>query len=254
MQEKTSFKKRLKNGDFVLGTWCDIPSPDTVSILAKAGLDYVIIDMEHSSMDFQTASYMMMAAEADNCTALVRVPGNHESDVLRALDCGAAGIIVPHIKTAADRQSAISYMKFPPAGVRGYNPFCRWGRYGDPKNSILEENEKILAGVILEDKAAILDLKKVIDDEGLDLIYIGIYDISVALGFPGDINHPQVMKTMEKMVKTIRDMKKAAGAMAHSTEEIDKFKNMGIQFIAYRLDTVVLYTAFHNIWKHFYKK
>ena len=91
-------QRKIKNKQAVLGTWCDIPSPSLANVIAKAGLDFIIIDLEHGPMDYKSAQEMAMAAEAGGCEAIVRVPSNEESSILKSLDMGGAGIIVPHIK------------------------------------------------------------------------------------------------------------------------------------------------------------
>ena len=124
-----NIKDRIRNGNVVYGTWCLLPSPEVINVLAKAGLDFVLIDMEHGPMDYALAQKMIMAAESEGCEAIIRVAKNDESDVLRALDIGASGVIVPHIESVSDRERAISYMKYPPLGIRGFSPYTRAGGF-----------------------------------------------------------------------------------------------------------------------------
>src|SRR5579872_3926810 len=104
-----SLKKKLADNEFVIGTWCELPSPEFINVLAKTGLDFVIIDMEHGAVDISVASKLLMAAEADGCSPLIRVAKNDESAILKALEIAPQGIIVPHIATVADRKKAVSY-------------------------------------------------------------------------------------------------------------------------------------------------
>ncbi|MBU4445863.1 aldolase, partial [bacterium] len=180
-------KEQMNQGKFVLGTWCELPSPAAINVMAKSGLDFLIIDMEHSVMDFKIAQEMVMAAEVEGCDAIIRVPRNDESDILRALDAGAAGIIVPHIENVEDRKRVVKYSKFAPKGDRGFNPYIRAGGYSSVGVDYFRaQNEKILVGIIVEGKKAITDLDAIICDEGVDLVYIGTYDLSVALSVAGD--------------------------------------------------------------------
>lgn len=247
-------KKALKDGSFVLGTWCDLPSPAVVNVLAKAKLDFVIIDMEHGPMDYTLAQDMVMAAECEATEALVRVPRLDESDILRALDVGASGVIVPHIETIEDRNRVVSYSKFPPLGKRGFNPYVRCGGYSKATPEYFDyQNNRVILGLILEGVSALKNLESIIDSPEVDLVYIGAYDLSVALGFSGDVNHPEVLKELEKAVKKIIKAKKCAGCMVHSASDLKKFKDMGVQFMTYKVDSAIIYDAISQIRGEFDK-
>jgi 4-hydroxy-2-oxoheptanedioate aldolase len=238
-------KEALKDGSFVLGTWCDLPCPAVVSVLTKAKLDFVIIDMEHGPMDYKTAQEMDMAARCEGGEALIRVPRLDRSDILRALDTGVSGIIVPHIEDVEDRKKAVAYSKFPPTGERGFNPYVRCGGYhmASP-NYFNEQNENTIVGLILEGVAALRNLEAIIDDPEIDLVYIGTYDLSVALELSGNVQHPKVLRELERAVAKIRKAKKSAGCMIHNISDLKKFKELGIQFITYKVDSAIIYDAF----------
>lgn len=247
-------KKSLKNGEFVLGTWCDLPSPAVVNVLAKAKLDFVIIDMEHGPMDYEIAQGMVMAAECEGAEALVRVPRLDESDILRALDIGASGIIVPHIESVEDRRKVVAYSKFPPLGKRGFNPYVRSGGYCKANREYFSsQNERTILGLILEGVGALKNLEAIIDDPQIDLVYIGTYDLSAALGVAGDTGCPKVLKELEKATAKIIKAKKSAGCMIHNFSDLEKFKELGIQFITYKVDSAIIYDAVAGIKREFDK-
>ncbi len=242
-------KKKLKDGKFVYGTWCLIPSPEVINILAKAGLDFVLIDMEHGPIDYTVAQHMIMAAESDGCEALIRVAKNDEADILRALDTGASGVIVPHIESVEDRKRAISFMKYAPVGIRGFSPYTRAGGYTSNPNYTIKENERILTGIIVEGKSGIKNIRDIINDPELDIVYVGTYDISVNLGIPGDVNNKKVLDVLERCAKTVRKTGKVAGCLFHSNNELKYFREIGIQLLAYKVDSSVLYDGFAFINK-----
>ncbi|NLE90943.1 MAG: aldolase [Elusimicrobia bacterium] len=245
-------KDELRKGSFVLGTWCDLPSPAVVNVLTKAGLDFVIIDMEHGPMDYKIAQEMVMAAECEGKEALVRVSHLCESEVLRVLDIGASGIIIPHIESVGDRKKAVSYTKFPPLGQRGFNPYVRSGSYHKAKADYFsEQNKKVILGLILEGKKALKDLTKIIDDSYVDLIYLGTYDLSLSLGLSGDVGHPKLLRELEKAVKKIIKAKKSVGCMIHNPADLRKFKDLGIRFITYKVDTAIVYDSVAEIKREF---
>lgn len=242
-----SLKDKLKKGEFVIGTWCILPSPQVINVLAKSGLDFVLIDMEHGPSGFETAQSMIEAAESEGCEAIIRVPNNDETNVLRALDIGASGVIVPHIESVVDREQAMSYIKYPPVGIRGFSPYTKTGSYHSRPDHTKLENDKTLAGIIVEGMSGINDFDKIIDDPNLDLIYLGAYDLSVALGIPGEVNHPKIKEIQKEYTKKAREKNKAVGGLFHSKDDLSYFKEIGVQFLCYKVDTNIIYDGINSM-------
>lgn len=242
-----TLKEKLYKGKFVIGTWCELPSPEVINVLAKSGLDFVIIDMEHGAMDFRIASHMIMAAESDNCSPIIRVSRNDESDILRALEIAPKGIIVPHIESVEDRKKAINYIKFSPLGVRSLNPYTRAGSYQSSKDFTKKQNKDILSILIIEGKKGIIQIDEIIDDESIDVIYVGAYDLSVALGIPGDTKNITIVNTLKDISKKAKEKNKIVGYMFHDKDEYKLLKRLGIQFLCYKVDTTVILDTFRNI-------
>ena len=244
---KQPIKERIKNGEFLIGTWCILPSEHVVNVLAKAGLDFVLIDMEHGSADFQCASRMVMAAEVEGCEAIIRVSSNSEAEILKALDIGASGVIVPHIETVMDREKAISYIKYPPKGIRGFSPYARAGGYSNKKDYTSIENDRVMSGIIVEGLDGIENIDKIIDDPELDIVYLGAYDLSVALGIPGDVRNEKIVKIIEDCAKKIIAKGKVAAGLFNTEEDLIFFKKAGVNLACYGVDTSVLYKAFNEM-------
>src|SRR6185295_10382916 len=108
MPHLNTFKKRLSSGKTVLGTWCEVPSSIVANVIATTGLDFLIIDMEHGSMSYETAEQMCRAAEADDCWPIIRVTENREPTILRALEMGPQAILIPHVENADQARQAVS--------------------------------------------------------------------------------------------------------------------------------------------------
>lgn len=247
MFKKYNLKKLLIKGKSVIGTWCEIPSPENINILAKAGLDFVIIDMEHGSMDFTLAGKMVLSAEVEGCFPIIRVPRIDESDILRALEIAPEGIIVPHIETVEDRKKVISYAKFPPIGTRSLNPYTRAGGYESRKQFTTEQNENSLVGLIIEGSEGIQNIEKILNDQNIDLVYVGTYDISSMLGIAGDTKNPRVFEVLKKINEIAKTKKKAVGGLFHDKAEMKAFQKIGIQFLCYKVDTSILFDEIKNI-------
>ena len=245
--QDNSLKEKMTRGKSIIGTWCEIPSPELVNVIAKAGLDFVIIDMEHGSMDFTTASRMVIAAEVEGCFSIVRVPKNNASDILRSLEIAPSGIIVSHIESESDRVKAVKNMKFPPIGSRSLNPYTRAGGYQKNPDYTEKQNKNVLLSLLIESKKGVDMIEEIIDDKNVDIIYIGVYDLSLALGVDGNTESPLVIKTLKQLVKIIKSRKKIAGAMFHNQRELKFCKKIGIQFLCYKVDSAIIFDEFKKM-------
>lgn len=245
MNNGQTLKDRAKNGELLIGTWCILPSEQVISVLAKAGLDFVLIDMEHGAADFPSVARMIMAAEADGCEAIVRVSSNNESEILKALDLGASGIIVPHIESAADRKKALAFMKYPPQGIRGFSPYTRAGGYCMRPGQTAAANDKIMTGIIIESRLAVANLEEIINDPDLDIVYLGAYDLSVDLGIPGEVRNEKILKILEECARKITASGKIASGLFNSEDDLNFFKSAGIKLACYGVDTSILFQGFN---------
>lgn len=260
MNEINNLKMVMKHGDIAVGTWCTIPSASVINVIAAAGLDFVIIDMEHGPHSFQIVEDMIRAAEIENCAPLVRVARNDEALILNALDIGAHGVIIPHIESKVDAELAISHAKYYPLGNRGFSPFTRAGKYSLNNVQYHSElqNKQTLVALVLEGKGGIANLDNILNitkiEDKVDIIYIGAYDLSQAVGFPGQVDHPEVRKHLEICIKKIRDRGIAAGGyVAKNSADISWMCDMGMQFITLLPDCTILFHAFESLHNDFDK-
>jgi len=237
---------KLRSGQTVFGTWSMTGSPSIINIIGLTGLDFIIFDMEHGSMSFETADNMVRAAECTGCQSIVRVPDASEATILRALETGSRGIMVPHVSTVAEAEKIVTACKYSPEGARGLSPYTRNHDYDheDIAESMAANNRNTLAGVLVEGKKGIANLAEIAAVEGLDLIYTGIYDISQSIGLPGQLTHPDVLDVQKKCFEAVKQYGIAAGSFARDEEYIKLLVNNGCQFIAYSVDAYVLKTAY----------
>lgn len=230
--------------DVLIGTWAEIPTPYATHILSKAGLDFVIIDMEHGIIGFEQAQNMIFAAHSVKKAAYIRVPVIEEAWILRALDTGCDGIVFPQVSGIKDIEEIIRLSYFTPKGERGFNPYITAGGYAGGKKDYFEtENARIKIAVILEGKEAFDHLDTILKYEEIDIIYIGQYDLSIALGVPGEVTHPLVLEKMRSAVSEICRSGKMAGCMVHSVNEAKEYIEQGFHFIVYKVDTGILFES-----------
>lgn len=238
-------KTKLASGQAVLGIWSIIPSPVVVEILALSGLDFTILDMEHGIFDVGALDNCVRACEAAGAVPLVRIPGLNPSAAQWALDLGAHGIVAPQISNASDANAVVEMAKYAPRGTRGYNPFTRAALYANPPDNRLGKlsNDFSLTCVIIENESAVLDLERICETPGLDVIYMGIYDLSVALGCDGNTTHPRVVQVVENAIAQIRLAGKAAGIMVRNEQDIARALALGANFLVYAVDTALIRDA-----------
>lgn len=230
-----------------LGTWAEIPSPYTTDIMCRAGLDFTIIDMEHGIIDFETAQNMIFAAHSRNKKSYIRVPAIEESWILRSLDTGCDGIIFPQVACEDDVERIIKYSMFPPKGERGFNPYITAGGYSPVNNTFfVDENERLSLGIIIEGLSAFENIDGILKYPEIDIVYIGQYDLSMALGVPGKVSDSKVLEYMKRAVTKIRESGKRPGCMVHTIEEAKDVINQGFEFIVYKVDTGILFQTIHQ--------
>ena len=182
-------RRKLAQGRTIAGIWCGIPQPQVAGALAVAGLDFVFLDCEHGSWDFASLEGAILACEDGGACPIVRAPGPDAFFVQRVLDLGADGVVVPQIPDAVAAERAVAMAHYAPDGTRGYNPFTRGGHYGVPPQPKLARGYPF-TGVLVESPDAALHLERIAALPRLDLIYLGVFDYSVALGIPGAGRRP----------------------------------------------------------------
>lgn len=238
-------KLKLARGEPVLGYWSVIASPMLVELFGRAGFDFVILDQEHGAYDLASLEHAIRAAEVADCSPLVRVPGPDQFAAQKALDLGAHGIVVPQAADGAAVARAVALAKYPPAGVRGFNPYTRAAGY-DPPPSIPHgklDDRFVLTCAIIETAGAYRDLDAIVAQPGLDVVYLGAYDMSNALGCAGDVTHPKVIEFLEVGAAKARAAGKSAGLLVRSPAEIEWALKLGIRFLVYGVDTFLAYRA-----------
>jgi len=246
---KGILKNKLKNGEICLGHWNFLPYPEIISIIGLAEFDFTVIDMEHSFINLRDLPPMISAAENNNLTALVRVPYLSSSNVLRALDSGAHGIVIPHCNNKEDANKTVQFSKYSPIGERGIGKSTRSGGYSNDHFSeyLSSENETSLLVFSLESVKSSKNLFEILEVELIDVIYLGIYDLSASLGLPGQTDHPKVLKNLEKLVKTIRDHGKSAGTFTDTEDQAKKMIDIGVNFITCKTDGTIIRDAYAKV-------
>ena len=165
-----------------LGGWLTVPSSASAETFAHAGFDWVCVDTQHGLIDYQVSVDMLRAISTTDAVPIVRVPWNEPGIIMKSLDAGAYGVIVPMVNTRAEAEAAVSYCRYAPNGVRSYGP-ARVTLYAG-RDYFQHANDTVLCIVMIETAQAIENLDEILSVPGVDVAYIGPADLSVSLGFP----------------------------------------------------------------------
>ena len=247
--KENKLKEKLINGHSVIGPFCKISSTSLVEISALAGFDFVIIDMEHGPVSIESVQNLLNAAQSHGLQVVVRIRENSPSNILQILDIGVQSIQVPQINNVLDAQKVVNSSYYYPKGDRGMCRYVRSASYSKlNKNKYFDSaNSEILTIVHIEGIDGINNLKEIMAIDDIDVIFLGPYDLSQSCGFPGQINHPDVINKMKESVKLAKDCKKIIGTFCESPEDVQKWSDIGVQYIAYSVDVGIILDAYTNI-------
>lgn len=234
----TKLKEKLLNNELTIGSWITIGHPAIPEILASAGFEWLVIDIEHTTIDFSMVQVLITTIQSKGMAALVRVSKNEEVVIKRVLDAGADGIIVPMICSVEDAKKAVEYAKYPPKGKRGVG-LARAQQYGtgfDNYKKWVDEHLVVIAQI--EHIDGINNLNEIIKVEGIDGTIIGPYDLSGSLGIPGEYNKPIVVEALEKFKSICQSTKTSMGFHVIDPDhlKLEEKINEGYNFIAFSTD------------------
>ncbi len=239
-----TLRDRILAGEALVGTFLNLGSPISTEICSTAGLDWVLFDLEHGAGP--EADLMAHAHATGNGSAalIVRVEANDRPRFARALDIGAAGVMVPRVETAEEAATAISYMRYPPAGTRGVALGTRAARFGVEGFEPIHRSADHLIGVIqIESERAVANAEAIAAVPGVDVLFVGPADLSFSMGIPGQIHDPRFIDALDKVSAAAKQHGKAAGYLLRSVDELDRHISLGYTFLGISTDSGVLATG-----------
>ncbi len=223
-------KTKLLAGEPMAGAFVSIESPTTVELLALAGLDFVMIDAEHFHVDPKLAGDLVRAAEARDIPMMARVGENNRQVISKYLDAGCLGIMTPMVNSQESSKAVVEAVKYPPLGKRGLagvraNDFGLSGGLG---RFVQEANDQTVVMVQIETLEAVEKADEIINVDGVDIVFLGPTDLSVALGVPGDSKNQLVLDTIESLAVKITKAGKTAGTIANTPEDYAYWRARGV--------------------------
>jgi 2-keto-3-deoxy-L-rhamnonate aldolase RhmA len=217
-------------------------SPGLMTILAAAGAGFVLLDTEHSGVGIETIKTQIAASGGLGIVPMVRVPGCHYHLIAPVLDAGAMGIMVPMVETAAQAQQIASWCRYRPEGVRGVAfgmPHDDYGG-GDVVQKLREANERTLVIALIETVAGIANAEAIMAVDGIDIGWLGHFDLTTSMGIPGQFDHPDFFGAVDRLVSACHAQGKPAGVLADGVETAEAWRARGFRVFAYGTDISLL--------------
>lgn len=227
-------KARLNAGETLFGVFLGIPAPSMAEIAGWAGFDFVFADTEHGPGHSESAVGMVRAAEAGGTEALVRVTSSERTQILRALDAGASGVLVPQVNSKEEAERAGAAAHYPPDGVRGIAFSIRAARYGlrKPAEYLAAAKEETLVCVQVESGQAVERVAEIASVPLIDVLFVGPTDLSMNLGHPGDPTHPEVEEAIDRIFEAALASGKVPAILANDVPTAEKWMGKGARMLA----------------------
>jgi 4-hydroxy-2-oxoheptanedioate aldolase len=226
-------RQKLNAGEVVIGCFVGFPSPEVVELCGHSGYDFVLIDAEHGAITPASAYHMVLAAEATGTVPLIRVPHNEPSIILRYMDIGAAGVMVPQINSAAEARAVVEAVKYHPHGNRGLAP-TRAASYGF--GATLAEyteisNRETIVIAQIENIVGVEKVPEILEVPGVDVLLIGPSDLAQSLGYPGQLGHPEVLAAIDRVCGMCKGSGVALGTIAADAATTNQLIERGFRMI-----------------------
>lgn len=232
-------KRALLAGERSLGTMVfEFPTTGIGRVAAEAGAEFVIYDMEHTGWSIETIRGLMATTRAANAVPMVRVPATEYHLISRPLDVGAMGIMVPMVESAAQAQKIVDFAKYPPVGKRGAAFGVAHDDYtgGDIIAKMRSANDEVLLIAQIETGTGVDNVEAIAAVEGIDVLWIGHFDLTNFLGIPGQFTHPTYLEAVQKVLRACEAHGKTAGIMAGDVATGQAHLAQGFRALAYSGD------------------
>jgi 4-hydroxy-2-oxoheptanedioate aldolase len=236
-------KQVLEEGRVAFGASIQIPAPALVEILGLVGYDFTMIDAEHGLFDMQAAGELLRAAHGAGLTPLLRVSKNDPALILKALDLGAQGVIIPHVSSKAEAVQAVDASKY--GGSRGACPLVRAAGYGlwSWKDYQRQADQETLVIVLIEDLQGAENIEDILSAGGIDIVFLGPFDMSVSAGYEGNVRHPVIQTALDRILTACKQQGIPVMHALTGGPDVEEWVNRGVRLILQSADSVVFARA-----------
>ena len=243
-------KASLKRGEVLIGTFVlEFGGSAIATLLASAGADFIIADLEHSSFSIETMGRIIRDARGANLPCVVRVPVLERHFVSRVLDAGATGVMIPRVESCDDLEKIREWTQYAPEGDRGVAFGIGHTDYGDftkldTREYVRRANEEIISIGQIETVKAVENLEDILTTGGLDVVFIGPYDLSTSMGISGEFDHPLLLDAIKRVITLTQMHNIPLGCYVNDFESGEQWLRLGVQLIACGNDAFLLTRKF----------
>ena len=241
---KNPVKHKLKNGQKTIGGFLQTLSPIAAEIMAQAGFDWLIVDLEHAPGDFANLQAQLQAMNGSGVVPFARAPWNDMVAIKRILDTGVMGVLVPYVNTREEAEAAVAACKYPPQGVRGVAGSPRAAGYtGNTMPYLSSANNETIVMIAVETLEAVENLDEILEVDGLDGIFIGPVDLASSMGYLGDPGQEEVQEAIRLIEDKVFASEKFLGTLAATWEKANACFERGYQWMVVMQDGATLVRA-----------
>ena len=223
--------ERLRAGETMIGTFANLGSAVSAEICGSAGFDWVLVDLEHGSGTEADLPSQLQAIASTPASGLVRVESHDRSRVVRALDAGAAGVMVPRVDEAGQARSVVEATRYPPRGTRGVALMNRGAAFGARAATLTSADDLVLVVVQVESARALTFVEEIATVDGVEVLFVGPSDLSLALGCFGDFEDPRYVEAVRAVAGACASAGKTAGVLAASPADAGRYLAEGYRFV-----------------------
>jgi 4-hydroxy-2-oxoheptanedioate aldolase len=228
----TSLKQKIQSGQVVHGSWVNLGSTVSAEIIGNAGFDWVLIDLEHGAGNDAVMYQQLQVLESTDATPLVRIDELSRPRSQRILDAGAGGIMFPRIDNAVEAKLAASMLYYPPNGIRGMAKMIRASGFGKHVNEYASMEKNIIGIIQIETINAVEQIDGIAAINGVDVLFVGPSDLTMALGIFNQFDHPVYQNAIADVAKVANKHKKAAGVLLQNINEYKMYYDLGYRVLA----------------------
>ena len=227
-----TFRERVLARDVLLGIFLDLASPSSAETCAAIGYDWLLVDLEHGYSTEADLLGLLQAIRAGGSTGIVRPQSGERLRIGRALDMGAAAIMVPRLDSAAEVREALTFLRYPPSGIRGLAIRARGADFGAfGHDEVWKVNDRIVGIIQIESVPALQEVDEIAAIDGVDVLFVGPADLTHSLGIPGQFSNPTYTAALERVVEACRANGKAAGILVYDVETARRLIETGFSFV-----------------------
>jgi len=242
-ERRALLKKKLRNRERVFAAWTSIGHPSITEVFARSGVDFVGIDIEHSTISQEQSQRIIAASQAGRTLCFPRIATHNMEMIKRLLDSGADGLIVPMVSTSEEVERLVSWCKYPPSGCRSFG-ISRGQGYGFDFDEYASSWNDISSLIVqIESVEGVKNIEAILANKDVDGAMIGPYDLSGSLGVPGQLEHPSVIEASNKVIKACTDSGKGCGTQVIEPDavELQETFEAGYTFVVLASDVFVLW-------------